>query len=294
MYCPENEVKIISEEHLNKVWQTGHWYLNQIHVDHVIVSNYRPDSKNYNGAFWFRCPIDMFLALEETTEVTALIFHMSRCGSTLFRNLMNVNQICLNEPFMFNQCVMIKDSNLVGYMKRLNGKQSYVMVKTSSWNITQIDWLKKQFPKSKTIFICRDPMEVLASFYLGTNGWINSQDILALFDPIVGVPDRLIRFSLCLEQIMYNAHKTDILVTYENIINETIYGKFPELLGYKVDQKKMLEVSKVNSKKSGQFESDTKSKEQIANLLAESIPQEIINRITQYYKEITSGFLHIR
>lgn len=292
MYCPENKVKIISKEHLKEVWQTGHWYLNQIHADHVVVSNYRPDIKFYHDTFWFTCPLDMFFSLEETTKVTTLIFHMSRCGSTLFRNLMNVNQMCLNEPFFFNQSVLIKDQNLRNYTNRINNINSNIMIKTSSWNIMQLDWIKKMFPTAKTIFICRAPLEVLASFYMKPTGWINSKEILAQFEKLPN--DQLIKFALCLEQLMIRAFYTDQILSYDKIVNESIYGNLANFLEYHVNEEKMLEVSKINSKTADEFKNDYEEKAKLAEVVKQIVPKEIINRLEKLYTEMNSDLSYIR
>ena len=288
MYLRQNEVEINSVEHLHEVWHTGHWYLNIIESDYVIISNLRPDIK-FGYPFWFRCPSDWFLSLKETTTVTALIFHVSRCGSTLCKNLLDVpdGQICLNEPYRLIEQSIINKRDISKYMARLNGKKLNVIVKTTSWNLCRLDWLKSSYPGAKTIFIYRNPFEVISSFASKMNGWIDDPEILGILN--VNEDDRLVRFARCLD-IFMSRTDYDLVLPYENIVQESIHGRLRDLLGYAVNEEKMIEVSKTHSKRSDKFENDTIHKKQVWDSIEHLIPQKLLKTLMEKQNVIS----HIR
>lgn len=288
MYLRQNEVIITSTEHLKEVWKTGRWYLAEIDNDRVIATDKRPDIERSPGDYWFNCPLDVFLQLPQTGTVTGLIFHVSRCGSTLCRNLLDVpdGQTCLNEPDLVANAILNNDPDIRLFFSRMSGK---VIIKTNSWNVMKIDWLRQQFPESKTIFIYRDPLEVLASISRNPNRWNHMSRVLNLFD--VDECDPLIRFALCLEQMMTKIPETDMIIPYSDISKQAIYGRLPELLDYSVNEEQMLSVSKINSKNTDtQFVDDTTIKRHLGERLR--IPPEIINKLTQLHMEIYHDISH--
>lgn len=284
MYLSENEIHIKSYDHLIELWNSGNWYFNSVSDDQVTISDTRPDVKT-GYPFWFHCSKEWFLSLDETITVTAFIFHVSRCGSTLCSNLLDIpdNQICLNEPGLFSWSI-INNQDMSQYLSRMNGKRQDVIIKTSSWNICFIDEIKSLYPDSKTIFIYRDPVEVITSFFNKSNGWIDDDHILKL----IGVKecDRLIRFAKCLEVFMSRSD-FDLILPYRNLINETIYGRLHNLLGYQVDEEKMIKVSKVNSKKQGLYIDDSEQKLEMWNDVKHFIPDQIIKNLKEKENDIS-------
>lgn len=285
MYLPQNEVYLKSFDHLKEVWRTGNWHLNSIQDNHVIVSNLRCDTRS-GFPFWFRCSHEWFLRLDETCRVSGLVFHVSRCGSTLLRNLLDVpdNQICLNEPLLFNKAVINRNSDLPKYMARLTGSQTNIIVKTTSWNVLLKDWLVDLFPVP-TVFVYRHPFDVLASLSVKPNAWIDDKDILALFR--FHEEDRLIRYARCIDQF-FERTDFDIAIPYERVVDEAFDG-LPQLFGY-TTKEEMKRVATLNSKGQEQFVDDREVKTRLWNDIASKIPEELTRKLL----EKQNGISHIR
>lgn len=111
---------------------------------------------------------------------SAIIFHVSRCGSTLLSQLLSrsSDNLVLSEvpfldellrlPFKANE---IKSETVSKYFyaalkfyaqPRLE-KYSHLFIKSDSWHLHFYEQLRKLFPSTKFILLYRDPQEVLLS-----------------------------------------------------------------------------------------------------------------------------------
>jgi hypothetical protein len=133
--------------------------------------------------------LDALLALDETPSLdpTALIFHLSRCGSTLLSRLLATQPetLVISEPDPLNQLLMAGPSELDSERQirlvralirafarhRLGGVSHYVL-KLSSWNVTRLDLLRRAFPAAKLIWVQRRPIEIMASILADPPGWM--------------------------------------------------------------------------------------------------------------------------
>lgn len=112
--------------------------------------------------------------------LNGLIFHMSRCGSTLCAQALAAldDTVVLSEPACFDALIHWRinsgsgDKNLqsrrlqdllaaLGQARRLSDRRLFV--KTDCWHIRHIDGLLAAFPGVPWIFLYRDPVEVLVS-----------------------------------------------------------------------------------------------------------------------------------
>ena len=112
----------------------------------------------------------------EAIQPTAIIFHVSRCGSTLVSQLLGLNleNIVLSEVPFFDELIRLgyrekKDiSSLLKaaisfYSKRRNEAQKRVYIKTDSWHIHFYQMFRELYPDTPFVFLYRNPVEVLRS-----------------------------------------------------------------------------------------------------------------------------------
>jgi hypothetical protein len=128
-------------------------------------------------------PLDALLAKEnaEGTGVNGMIYHISRCGSTLLTNALSAcgTTIALSEPPMplsFLMTLMqhpdaygdaavvaILRATFVAIRQCCEAEASSVVIKMFSGNVFQLPFIRAAAPESREVFLYRDPVEVLLS-----------------------------------------------------------------------------------------------------------------------------------
>ncbi len=131
------------------------------------------------------------------------IFHLSRCGSTLASRLLRQIPGCVvvSEPEIVNR-VLIADSAIIDEetrvlllrfliralgRRRFREQNSYV-VKLSSWNVRKLDLFRRAFPDTATVWVQRNPSEVVMSLLARSPGWLHWQQYPELADSIFEIP----------------------------------------------------------------------------------------------------------
>lgn len=131
-------------------------------------------------------------------EPAAFIFHMSRCGSTLFSNCMRTldDAIVIAEaqpcnaaltpyselvwPFDPAEWPAERDRLLRRFVaclgQRLKGNERRLFVKFTSWNTVRLGVIRALWPATPWIFLSRDPVEVLVSNLASNTGWMTLKD----------------------------------------------------------------------------------------------------------------------
>jgi hypothetical protein len=119
---------------------------------------------------------------------SCLIFHVSRCGSTLLANALRAgcNCVALSEPKiitdLFHFCnelpapaQRLRDSilqSVVNLYTNYQGIQRNVIIKLASWNLLSLHGFRKLWPDTPCILLIRHPGEVIIS-NLKPGGWLN-------------------------------------------------------------------------------------------------------------------------
>ncbi len=136
-----------------------------------------------------RTGIDALVALdnEPSLEPAGMIFHLSRCGSTLVSRLLGTlpGVVVLAEPAPLNALLglepdRVDDATLVGLVRFLvralgrcrHGDERQVVLKCTSWNIRRRAILAAAFPETPWIWVQRDPAHVVASLLANPPGWL--------------------------------------------------------------------------------------------------------------------------
>ncbi|HEU4517075.1 MAG TPA: hypothetical protein VFR77_07200 [Steroidobacteraceae bacterium] len=117
------------------------------------------------------------------TAPAGIVFHVSRCGSTLVSQLLKqqVGMVTYAEPLPVNEILVPPHkwprAELVGALRSLgaafarHARKPYVL-KLTSWNLLFCDIVAEAFPESPWVLCLRDPVEVGVSLLRQPPGWI--------------------------------------------------------------------------------------------------------------------------
>jgi hypothetical protein len=127
---------------------------------------------------------------EPSLEPAGMIFHLSRCGSTLLSRLLGKvpGVVVLAEPAPLNGLLgldpdRVDEAALVPVVRllvralgrRRHGDERTLVLKCSSWNIRRRAVLDAAFPETPWVWVQRDPARVLASLLAEPPGWLGLQ-----------------------------------------------------------------------------------------------------------------------
>lgn len=122
--------------------------------------------------------LPQWASASETIAPTCIIFHVSRCGSTLLSQLLSLQKqnIVLSEvPFFdellrygrknnnMHQILLQFDAAIHLYGAKRNKEQQYVFIKADSWHIHFYKELRELYPTVPFILLYRKPDEVIRS-----------------------------------------------------------------------------------------------------------------------------------
>ncbi len=137
-----------------------------------------------NRLFRYRTALDDFIAGAETADSltpAGLIFHMSRCGSTLTAQMLAAlpRTVVIPEAAPIDAVVQIglgcrrgfrevRQAELLramvtAYGRRRAGDERHLVVKLDAWHTLALPLFRRVFPDVPWIFVYRDPVEVLVS-----------------------------------------------------------------------------------------------------------------------------------
>ncbi|WAC91694.1 hypothetical protein [Mycobacterium sp. Aquia_213] len=139
-----------------------------------------------------RTGLDELVAIESAPSLdpAGMIFHVSRCGSTLLSRLLGTlpGVVVVAEPAPLNSLLGLDPARvdhaflveavrvLVRALGRCrHGDERRLVLKCSSWNILRREVLAAAFPETPWIWVQRDPVRVLASLLAEPPGWLGPQ-----------------------------------------------------------------------------------------------------------------------
>ena len=207
------------------------------------------------------------------------ILHMSRCGSTLARNLLGATDrsLVMSEADLVNSAIAQFTTRSLqpvfsGFLRPDGNRLQRSYLKCTSWNVLAADRILASFPDLPLVFIQRNSLEVLVSLSR-TPGWgedfpggMNSPELEQAENPIERVAIRLRDFLLAAQRLEQEGRCR--IVKYPEIISRFIDGDLPEYFGYEVDEatrSRMLRVAEFNSKNpQTRFRPDSKNKQSVA------------------------------
>ena len=127
---------------------------------------------------------------EPSLEPAGMIFHLSRCGSTLVSRLLGTlsGVVVLAEPAPLNALLgldpdRVDEAALVSVVRllvralgrRRHSDERRLVLKCTSWNVRRRAVLAAAFPGTPWIWVQRDPALVLASLLAEPPGWLGLQ-----------------------------------------------------------------------------------------------------------------------
>ncbi|MNF39357.1 hypothetical protein D3C84_203250 [compost metagenome] len=136
----------------------------------------------FNQAFRRETPLAALLdwqAASPGLAPDALIFHASRCGSTLLAQLLASSErnIVLSEPPPLDSLLRAHFIDpdaaaqqpgwvralLSAYGQRRRGSEERLVIKLDAWNVFEAPLLSGLYPATPRIFLYRDPLEIVVS-----------------------------------------------------------------------------------------------------------------------------------
>lgn len=173
---------------------------------------------------------------EETIAPSLFIFHISRCGSTLISQILGLSDenIVLAEPPFIDQLLRsftlerwmadsalqeILKAAIAFYGRKRKEANQRLIIKTDSWHIRYLPLLRTLYPATPSVFLYRDPAEVIRSHQkkrgMHAAPGVIGYDVLGIEMPVF--------YSL-------DEHITMVLESYFNQFNNSINTEKPSLL----------------------------------------------------------------
>lgn len=238
-----------------------------------------------------------------------IIFHLSRCGSTLISRSLAAaeSNLLIAEAPPIDQIVQEASTNRPAWLARIvsalgrlrNPSQKHFLVKTDAWHVLHLSLFRTVFPDVPWIFVYREPLDILISL-LRTPGL---HACPGLMDPAalgLSEEDRtLSRLEWCarvLENFMTAALRfgddpLGLFVNYAELpgaICSHIAGHFCMTLSAG-DETKIQAAAKIDAKNPWrQFESDAGWKREQARLLERN---PVIEGLGSLYRQLESARL---
>jgi hypothetical protein len=136
--------------------------------------------------------LDVLEALDDepSLEPAGMIFHLSRCGSTLVSRLLGTlpGVVVISEPPPLNALLaldtdVVDQTTLAGVVRllvralgrRRHGDERQLVLKCTSWNVRRRAVLAAAFPETPWIWVQRDPARVLASILADPPPWFHPE-----------------------------------------------------------------------------------------------------------------------
>ena len=160
------------------VWSDGGRFSEPFFEDTVV--RLRQTNPANRGAIRPQTPLAALREIPEGLPVAGLIFHVSRCGSTLLARMLAAvpHHLVASEPQIVDDLLRLDlpDSPIAeseriallrGAVNALSqppaGGASRLFIKLDCWHLFSLPLLRRTFPDAPLIFVYRDPLEVLVS-----------------------------------------------------------------------------------------------------------------------------------
>lgn len=125
-------------------------------------------------------PATALLSVPEEVRPSGIIFHISRCGSTLLANLLRTvaGAIVVSEPQPVSSTVgspALLAGAVRAYGRRRKGSERLLFLKLFSGNLFAIGTYRRLWPEVPFLIAIRDPVEVMVSCLAKDPGWMRKR-----------------------------------------------------------------------------------------------------------------------
>ena len=242
-------------------------------------------------------PADLLLDLPSTgpgAHPAGLIFHLSRCGSTLAAQALAAlpENIVVSEPELVDDVLQAETmfpgmtrTRCVGWLRglaRAYGWQRFpeeerLICKLDAWHILYADVLQEAFPETPWVFMYRDPVEVLVSQLTEVSGRMLPGPMSAAF---LGLPlleaIQIVQEEFCARALGHIASAAVAAMRDAPLGRLINYSELPEALEIALapwfgvplsdaTRKRMQEATRFHAKSPGRpFLADTTAKQHLA------------------------------
>jgi hypothetical protein len=133
----------------------------------------------FNLLFGHRTPLhELEQAQQAELKLAGLIFHMSRCGSTVVSQMLGAleRNVVLSEPAALDQVVRLPTRlpdmrdrlvplmrGMVAALGRKRHAERDLVIKLDAWHVLLLPLFRRAFPTVPWVFVYREPLEVLSS-----------------------------------------------------------------------------------------------------------------------------------
>lgn len=151
-----------------------------------------------------RTDLGALAALDDcpSLDPALLVFHLSRCGSTLLSRLLAQvpGTLAVAEPSPINDLLLADiagpdeaaQAALLRLMVRALGRrrfgdETHYVLKLSSWNVRRVDLFRRAFPGVPIVWVQRAPAEIMASLLADPPAWLKASSAPVLAEPLFGI-----------------------------------------------------------------------------------------------------------
>lgn len=272
----------------------GDTRLTEPFFDQTIERAFR---RPFNLLFRHQTPIEILEEIQGMSlqvPPTGFIFHMSRCGSTLISQMLAAlsSNIVISEAGPVDSILRahfqhesVTNEQRIKWLRLMIGalgrkrceQEKYLFIKFDCWNTLELPLIQKAFPGVPSIFVYRDPVEVIVS-HLRRKG---AQMIPGVLEPeLFGMSAELttkisteeycarVLAAICDAAAHHYGEGAGMLVNYSEL-PEAVLSSIPRFFGVEYsaeDRASMSQAAQFDAKNpSMQFESDAQLKQREAD-----------------------------
>lgn len=189
----------------------------------------------HNPAPLLRGGRDLLEALDgaPSLDPDLIIFHVSRCGSTLLSRLLGSlpGVLVVSEPAPLNSLLLSGAAATPALLrllvralgrKRFGDERHYVL-KLSSWNVRRSDLFRSAFPAARFLWLEREPEAVVASMLADPPGWLQLRRDPAAARALFGIDAGADDAAFCMASVaaLFAAARTtlapDLVLDYADL-----------------------------------------------------------------------------
>jgi hypothetical protein len=299
------------EGEVDSVWTGSRRFTEPFFEDSIRASLRNPFASLFRRSFPLHCYGEGESA--QRSQPTGLIFHMSRCGSTLVSQMLAAmpGTNVVSEAPVIDEILQatLPEKDKIEALRTIirelgrsaTGHAAGYFIKFDAWHIHSLALIRTAFPDVPWIFVYRDPVEVLVS-HLRIPG---RQTIPGAMDPaILGLdPSDVTGLSraewcarvlgnLCRKALEFREDPNGLFIDYREL-PEAVTGSIAKHFGLVFspgDESRMRETARFDAKNpSTSFESDAKTKQDTGKELRLDIAAAHLDVCYQELRTVSSA-----